>query len=323
MLKLGQKRPNYRATIGYSVPKVRALRQPSQVGGFLPLLFLPSLFAGATAGTLATGAVKKSQQGSGVVDDADMLYQQAKSGQGLKLAGQGVGVAGSGSSLAGGAIYNAGYSEGGALDLPGSGLRNNLLHALPKIKKKRISSSADRSLLGTPYRVGTEQTMGNGLNLAGNGKTLDAVNDTIYKSVQIALDKLGINHIIPDSLVRGVIESSTKKASNTVKDVIVNVSKKIIPILTKTGLFQTGNGLHYGKVIHSKKYNKLHGKFSKYLASRVAGQDGGDFFTDFYDGFMSIIKPASKILGPIADAVFPEFSPAISAVTGLINSAPS
>jgi len=310
MLKLGQKRPNYRSTIGYTVPNVRALRQPSQVGGFLPLLFLPSLLAGATA----VGAVKNSQQGSGVVDDADMLYQQAKSGQGLKLAGQGIGVAG-------GAIYNAGESEGGALDLPGSGLRNNLLHALPKIKKKRISSSADRSLLGTPYRVGTEQTMGNGLNLAGRGEALDAVNDTIYKAVQLALDKLGINHIIPDSLVKGVINSSTKKASNTVKDVIVNVSKKIIPILTKTGLFQTGNGMHYGKVIHSKKYNKLHGKFSKYLASRVAGQDGGDFFSDFAQGFMSVIKPAASILGPIASAVFPEFSPAIGAVTGLIKNA--
>lgn len=316
MLKLGHKRPTYRSGLGYVPLNRRIHHQPTQVGGFLPLLFLPSLFAGATAGTLATGAVKKSQQGSGVVDDADMLYQQAKAGQGLKLAGQGVGVAG-------GALYLAGETEGGALDLPGSGLRNNLLHALPKIKKKRISSSADRSLLGTPYSVGTERTMGNGVNLAGRGKALDAVNDTIYKAVQIALDKLGINHIIPDSLVKGVINSSTQKASNTVKDVIVNVSKKIIPILTKTGLFQTGNGIHYGKVIHSKKYDKLHGKFSKYLASRVAGQDGGDFFTDFYDGFMSVIKPASKILGPIADAVFPEFSPAISAVTGLINSAPS
>lgn len=314
MLKLGQVRPNYRSQVGYTVPNTRALQQPSQIGGFLPLLFLPSLLAGATAGTLATGAVKKSQQGSGVVDDADMLYQQAKSGQGLKLAGQGVGVAG-------GALYLAGETEGGALDLPGSGLRNNLLHALPKTKK--VKASATRSLLGTPYYVGTDLPMGNGVNLAGRGEALDAVNDTIYKAVQIALDKLGINHIIPDSLVKGVINSSTKKASNTVKDVIVSVSKKIIPILTKTGLLQTGNGMHYGKVIKSKKYDKLHGKFSKYLASRVAGQDGGDFFTDFYDGFMSVIKPASKILGPIADAVFPEFSPAISAVTGLINSAPS
>jgi hypothetical protein len=313
MLKLGQKRPNYRSSVGYTVPKTRIHQQPSQVGGFLPLLLLGPALAGLSASAVATSAINK-QTGSGVVDDADMLYQQAKSGQGLRLAGQGVGVAG-------GALSLAGESEGGALDLPGSGLRNNLLHALPKIKKKRVSSSADRSLLGTPYNVGTERTMGNGVGLAGRGKALDAVNDTIYKAVQLALDKLGVNHIIPDSLVRGVIESSTKKASNTVKDVIVNVSKKIIPILTKTGLFQTGNGMHYGKVIQSKKYDKLHGKFAKYLASRVAGQDGGSFWDDFVSGFMSVIKPAASILGPIASAVFPEFSPAIGAVTSLIDKA--
>jgi len=320
MLKLGHKRPTYRSGLGYVPLNRRIHHQPTQVGGFLPLLLLGPALAGLSASAVATSAIKK-QTGSGVIEDADMLYQQAKSGQGLKLAGQGVGVAGSGTSLAGGALYLAGETEGGALDLPGSGLRNNLLHALPKIKKKRMSSSADRSLLGTPYSVGTERTMGNGTTLAGRGKALDAVNDTIYKAVQLALDKLGINHIIPDSLVRGVIESSTKKASNTVQDVIVNVSKKIIPILTKTGLFQTGNGMHYGKVIQSKKYDKLHRKFAKYLASRVAGQDGGSFWDDFVSGFMSVIKPAAQVLGPIASAVFPEFSPAIGAVTGLIDKA--
>lgn len=319
MLKLGQKRPNYRASVGYTVPKTRVLEQPSQIGGFLPLLLLGPALAGLSASAVAT----KKQTGSGVIDDADMLYQQAKTGSGLRLAGQGsymgsgLSVAGQGTSVAGGALE----TEGGALDLPGSGLRNNLLHNLPKIKKRRVSASADRSLLGSAYNVGTERTMGSGLTLAGRGKTLDAINDTIYKAVQLGLDKLGINHIIPDSLVKSVIQSSTKKASNTVKDVIDNVSKKIVPILTKTGLFQTGNGLHYGKVIQSKKYNKLHGKFAKYLASRVAGQDGGDFWTDFKDGFLSVIKPAASILGPIASAVFPEFSPAISAVTGLIDKA--
>lgn len=305
MLKLGQKRPNYRASVGYTVPKTRVYQQPSQLGGFLPLIFLAPALAAATAGTLAIGAAKKSQQGSGVVDDADMLYQQAKSGQGLKLAGSGVSVAG-----------------GGALDLPGSGLRNNLLHSLPKINKKRISSSANRSLLGTPYNVGTERTMGNGVTLSGQGSSLSMLNDTIYKVVQIALSKMGINNIIPDALVKNVITSSTKKADNTVKDVIMNVTKKILPILTKTGLAQTGNGIHYGKVIASKKYNKLHKKFSKYIASEVAGQDGGDFFTDFYDGFMMVIRPAAKILGPIGEAIFPEFSPVIGAVTSAIDAAP-
>ena len=315
MLKLGQKRPNHRAQIGYTTPKTRAYQQQQvQLGGFLPLLFLPSLLAGATAGTLATGAVKK-QTGSGIIDDAQMLYDQAKQGQGLRLAGQGT-------SLAGGAIYLAGETEGGALDLPGSGLRSNLLHALPKIKKKRISESADRSLLGTAYNVGTERTMGNGVSLAGYGLVGDVVNSHLFSVVKETMKRLGIGDIIPDNLVHSVIKSATNKAGSTIKDVVLSLGKKVLPIITKTGLAMTGNGMHYGKVIQSKKYNKLHGKLAKYFASRVAGQDGGDFFTDFYDGFMSVIRPVAKVLGPIASIVAPEFAGPISAVTGAIENAP-
>ena len=137
------------------------------------------------------------------------------------------------------------------------------------------------------------------------------------------LKKLGIEGIVPQNLIDTIVETAAANSDNSVKDILIAVTKKIMPILTHSKL--AGMGYHSGgafkKITKSKKYGKAHGDLAKYLHSKISGQKGGSFWDDFVTGFMSVIKPAAKILGPIASAVFPEFSPAIGAVTGLIDNA--
>lgn len=312
---------------GYLIPR-KTYR--GQRGGFLPLLALAPALLGISGAAVASSAIKKQtgqgMKGSGIMDQAEMLYNQSKmqSASGLKLAGQGVNVAGSGSSYMGMGLNPA----GGALDLPGGMLRMSLLDAMPKEKKKKpkYTQSVGKDL-GSQYVVGpaSGSTMGMGSgkssmkNLAFTSLA-PLLSKTIIPKV---LKKLGIEDIVPQSLIDTVVKTASANSDNSVKDILIAVTKKIMPILTHSKL--AGMGYHSGgafkKVTKSKKYAKAHGSLAKYLHAKISGQKGGSFWDDFVSGFMSVIKPASKILGPIASAVFPEFSPVIGAVTGLIDNA--
>ena len=304
---------------GYLIPK-KTYR--GQKGGFLPLLFMAPALAGLSTAAVASSAIKK-QTGSGVINQADMLYQQSKMGQGLKLAGQGVSVAGGAINLAGTGVGVA----GGGLDLPGGMLRMSLLDTMPKEKKKKIIQSVGKDL-GSQYSLSTNNLgMGYG-DVSGKGKIADMAKSKMKSAlinhiIPKVLEKMGISDVVPASLVSKVVDSSMEKAGSTIKDVVVNLSKKVMPILMHSRMAKDGvhSGSGFKKIAKSKKYDQLHGHLSKYLAAKLVGQKGGSFWDDFVTGFMSVIKPAASILGPIASAVFPEFAPAISAVTGLISKA--
>lgn len=298
---------------GYLIPK----RTYRQKGGFLPLLFMAPALAGLSTAAVASSAINK-QTGSGVIDQADMLYKQSKmaTGSGLKLAGQGVGVAGQGVGVA-----------GGALDLPGGMLRMSLIDEKKK-KKKKIIQSVGKDL-GGQYPLGTSVSLGMGYGgVSGKGVKTEMAksamrNALVSHIIPKVLDKMGIADVVPASLIQQVVDSSIDKAGATIKDVVINLSKKVMPILTHSKMAKLGmhSGSGFKKIAKSKKYEKLHGHLSKYLASKLAGQKGGSFWDDFVSGFMSVIKPAASILGPIASAVFPEAAGPISAVTGLIKNA--
>lgn len=338
---------------GYLIPK-KVYR--GQKGGFLPLLALAPALMGVSGATIASSAIQKQTgsgiRGSGVLDQAEMLYNQSKQGQGLRLAGQGtlysgagVGVAGMGLnpagrgssymgmglSPAGGAIDLAGEGlnpAGGALDLPGGMLRMSLLDSMPKEKKKKrkVIQSVGKDL-GSSYAVGPTSTDSMGM---GSGKTslksmaFSSLAPVLAKTIiPKVLKKLGIEGIVPQSLIDTVVETAAANSNNSVKDILIAVTKKIMPILTHSKL--AGMGYHSGgafkKITKSKKYGKAHGDLAKYLHAKIAGQKGGDFWSDFKDGFLSVIKPFTQIFAPVASAVFPEFSPAIEGVAGLINNA--
>ena len=300
---------------GYLIPR----KTYRQKGGFLPLLFMAPALAGLSTAAVASSAINK-QTGSGVIDQADMLYKQSKmaQGSGLKLAGQngsGVHPAGSGVGVA-----------GGALDLPGGMLRMSLIDE--KKKKKKIIQSVGKDL-GGQYPLGTTVSLGMGYGgVSGKGVKTEMAksamrNALVNHIIPKVLDKMGIADVVPASLIQQVVDSSIDKAGATIKDVVIKLSKKVMPILTHSKMAKLGmhSGSGFKKIAKSKKYEKLHGHLSKYLASKLVGQKGGSFWDDFVSGFMSVIKPAASILGPIASAVFPEFAAPISAVTGLINKA--
>lgn len=319
---------------GYLIPK--KVYRGQQKGGFLPLLALAPALLGVSGAAVASSAIKK-QTGSGIMDQANMLYNQSKQGQGgLKLAGQGVHVAGGNSSYmgmglspAGGAINLAGQGvgvAGGALDLPGGMLRMSLIDAMPKEKKKKrkVIQSVGKDL-GSSYAVGPTPTssLGSGKSSLKSMAFTSLAPFLAKNIIPKVLKKLGIEGIVPQSLIDTIVETASANSENSVKDILIAVTKKIMPILTHSKL--AGMGYHSGgafkKITKSKKYGKAHGDLAKYLHAKISGQKGGSFWDDFVSGFMSVIKPAASILGPIASAVFPEFSPAISTVTGLIDKA--
>lgn len=314
---------------GYLIPR-KTYR--GQKGGFLPLLALAPALLGLSGAAVASSAIKK-QTGSGIMDQAELLYNQSKpvgvhssKGQGLKLAGTGVNPAGGDSSYMGMGINPA----GGALDLPGGMLRMSLLDAMPKPKgEKKKKAKYVQSVgkdLGSQYVVGpaSGSTMGMGLGSSLKDMAFTSLAPILSKTIiPKVLKKLGIEGIVPQSLIDTVVKTASANSDNSVKDILIAVTKKIMPILTHSKL--AGMGYHSGgafkKITKSKKYGKAHGDLAKYLHAKISGQKGGSFWDDFVTGFMSVIKPAAKILGPIASAVFPEFAGPISAVTGLINQA--
>lgn len=304
---------------GYLIPK-KVYRGRQQKGGYSDAFaFMAPALSGLSLGSVLSSGFKQ-MNGSGVINQANMLYQQSKqaTGSGYKLAGQGVHPAGSGVGV-----------SGGTLDLPGGMLRMSLLETMPKEKKKKVIQSVGKDL-GSQYSLGTSNSLGMGYAPAGvvSGKGVKTeMAKSAMRNVLInhifpkVLQKMGIADVVPDSLIQQVVDSSIDKAGATIKDVVIKLSKKVMPILTHSTMAKLGmhSGSGFKKIAKSKKYEQLHGHLSKYLASKLVGQKGGSFWDNFLTGFKMVVKPAAKILGPIASAVFPEFSPAIGAVTGLVD----
>ena len=262
--------------------------------------------------------------GAGIIEDANALYQQSKVGAGLKLAGQGnMGYAGMGLDVAGGSVNTAGEGlspAGSGIILPGAGLRKNIIE----------SSGKDFS----PAPMGMVNSMGMGYAPVKRGKKMrmrglgdppllnkvqSALSDVIIPKM---MDNFGISNIVPQTLIDKVVETSTDKPDSTVHDVIVDLTKKIMPIVTQSKLAQAGvtSGGAYKKIIKSKGYKQLHGKMGRYIASELSGnQNGGDFFGDMWSGFKSVFQTVAPILGPVASVLAPEFAPLIGAATTAIG----
>lgn len=301
-----QKRRN--THVGLYVPKAGFRKRSSAPGGL---------------GVAALPALANAQAGSGIIEDANALYQQSKMGQtpltgsGLKLAGQGTTYSGAGGGMYMGegiSLPGSGLSlPGSGLNLPGSGLRNSIIQSASKE-------------FDTPYAMQTATNpLGGGYASVGSRDSpmLNKIQSVLSKVIiPKMMEKFGISGIVPQSLIDKVVEVATDKVNGTVHDVILDLTKKIMPIVTQTKLAQAGvtSGGAYRKIAKSKGYKQLHGKMSNYIASELTGnQNGGDFFGDMWSGFKSVFKTVAPVLGPIASVLAPEFAPAIGAATNIIG----
>lgn len=275
-------------------------------------------------------------KGSGVLEDGLEIYNQKKSNlipqsiidsrayldriQALKDRPYEKKIVGKGLKLAGGAINLPGgemMSSGNGLDLPGGALKMKL------IKESRGKDIAGEYSLKNPS-IGMGLKKSKKLKGMGdfNTKGLDTIQNLLSTNVIPKLmDKMGVGDIVPQKLIDKVVEiSTTSDPSDTIKDVIKNISDKVLPIITQSKLAQTGSGKHYRKIIKSKNYKKLHIPLKKYIKSQIKGQDGEGFFGDLWSGFKSVIKPLANIAAPIASFVFPEFAAPIGMATKIIGS---
>ncbi len=269
--------------------------------------------------------------GSGIIDDANALYQQSKVGAGLKLAGQGnmgyagmgYAPAGMGLDVAGGSVNTAGEGlspAGSGIVLPGAGLRRNIIESAGKDFSPAPMGMVNSMGMGyAPVKRGKKMRMRGMGDPPLLNKVQSALSDVIIPKM---MDNFGISNIVPQTLIDKVVETSTDKPDSTVHDVIVDLTKKIMPIVTQSKLAQAGvtSGGAYKKIIKSKGYKQLHGKMGRYIASELSGnQNGGDFFGDMWSGFKSVFQTVAPILGPVASVLAPEFAPLIGAATTAIG----
>lgn len=302
--------------IGLIPPKTRSLN----IGIYIPR---KARKLGATHTSSGSGLNPSGEgyYGSGIIEDANALYQQSKVGAGLKLAGQGnMGYAGMGLDVAGGSVNTAGEGlspAGSGIVLPGAGLRRNIIESAGK--------DFSPAPMGMVNSMGMGYAPKRGKKMRGSGdppllnKVQSALSDVIIPKM---MDNFGISNIVPQTLIDKVVETSTDKPDSTVHDVIVDLTKKIMPIVTQSKLAQAGvtSGGAYKKIIKSKGYKQLHGKMGRYIASELTGdQNGGDFFGDMWSGFKSVFQTVAPILGPVASVLAPEFAPLIGAATTAIG----
>ena len=262
-----------------------------------------------------------SKKGSGVIDDADMLYLKQKEkqqGRGLKLSGQGL-------NPAGGAVM---IESGSGLDLPGGSLRASLIGSIPKKLKKKVIQSVMKDdiskssiPLGEFNTVGGKHKKNKKMKGMGDAEGLDKIQSALSNTILPKLmKKMGLDDVIPQSLIDKVVETSTSKPKNTVKDIIVDLSKKIIPIVTQSQLAKSGmGGGAYKRISKSKKYKKLHGHMGKYLYTKLHGQSGQGMFSKLWSGFKDVVKTVSPVVGPIAQLLVPEYGTAIGVATKFVG----
>jgi len=282
-----------------------------------------------------------AMKGSGVMNEADMLYQASKmktEGGALKLAGQGAMHSGAGLVLAGAGLKLAGDNTPSVLDLPGEMLRMSLVEKKTKKPKKEKKSKpeGERSSkikfgepkiiasvsqdLGAPYVVGpaSGQTIGSGVMLDLEDSMVPNLVNIIIPKI---LKRLDISNI-PHSLIKEVVTSAAKNTSNTLKDILLAVVKKIIPMITHSKLAGMGYGAgQYKKIAKKKKFDKMKVDLAKYIHSKMMGQKGTGFWDDFKRGFLSVIKPASSVLAPVAKVLLPEYKEAITEIKKFIDDA--
>jgi hypothetical protein len=273
-----------------------------------------------------------SMKGSGVIDEANMLYQASKikkEGSGLKLSGQGLTHSGAGVVLAGTGLKLAGDNTPSVLDLPGEMLRMSLVEKKTKPKKEKKSTitfgkpkiiASVGQDLGGPFIIGpaSGQSIGSGMILDLEDSMVPNLVNVIIPKI---LKKLDISNI-PHSLIKEVVEMAAKKSSNTLKDILLAVVKKIIPLITHSKLAGFGYGAtQYKKIAKKKKFDKIKVDLAKYMHSKMMGQKGTGFWDDFLKGFLSIVKPASQILAPVAKVLLPEYKEAITEIKKFIDDA--
>ena len=264
-----------------------------------------------------------SKKGSGVIDDADMLYLKQKEkqqGSGLKLAGTGL-------NPAGGAVMIESSGEG--LDLPGGSLRASLIGSIPKKPKKKVIQSVMKDNLSkSSIPLGDFNTVGSGkrkkkkkMKGMGTAEGLDKIQNALSNTILPKLmKKMGLDDVVPQSLIDKVVETSTSKPKNTVKDIIVDLSKKIIPIVTQSQLAKSGvSGGAYKRISKSKKYKKLHGHMGKYLYTKLHGQSGQGMFSKLWSGFKDIVKTTAPVIGAVAPILFPEYGTQIKMASELVG----
>ena len=215
-------------------------------------------------------------------------------GSGLSLAGQGV--------------------------LPGENLKIKLLKQLKKGKLTGLTTTKD---LGKSYQ------------LSGSGGLMDFVVTNIIPTL---MKEVGIppSSVNPDQLKNIIGKSLNLVKSENVTSIIDHLSKTILPILinlkTKSiggsGLILTGSGKH--KTIKTKLIKSLSkgltNSFKHYIKLKKKGQHGNGlklagqgFFEDFKKGFVSVFKPASKIISSIATvAGVPELGIPLNVISDLL-----
>ena len=233
-----------------------------------------------------------------------------------------------------GPLAQEGYGRKKGKILPGDALKIKLLKQMVKEKKMK-GMGARTNYNGANY----DRDLGKSYELAGEGILSGGIPSFLIDSIlpKLMLD-VGIKPTLVDTeMIKKIVLKSLNVGSSG-GNVMEHLSRTLLPILThlksqsmsgNTFTLMKGKGMIVIKdPIVKKKLVKslskgLKKSFSYYLVksknSKMKGKglnlSGMGWWDDFKSGFVSVFKPASKILGPILSAVgMPEFGIPLAAV---------
>jgi hypothetical protein len=203
--------------------------------------------------------------------------------------------------------------------LPGDKLK---LALLKNLNKKKCKS---KKLVGKGLGLA-----GRGLRLSGQGYAdlSDIVNIAAKNIIPGLFKKLGLqSDIIKPAQLKTIIDTSLNMLDNpTLPNIISQLSKTILPIVSSVAVKQMGGSGMFDiiKKDREKLLTLLNKDITKVLTQYnnkkpMSGSgDVEDFFKGFAQGFMSVFKPASKVLAPLLSvAGLPILGTAVGAIGAL------
>jgi len=233
--------------------------------------------------------------------------------------------------------------EGYGLGLPGMGLKQKLLRK--QGKGKHCGSGIFDSILGTilpvitqtlglPNISGIVKTLtGSGINPVGAGKALKSPN------TPSGLAKAMANHILP-ALIKAKMKqlpksqrgTGMKRVSKSYPKLNKLLSHSLMKVFKAASFNPKGKGMNQSAFDNHKNTwsSKITSGLMSFLGPAIKalfktgnhsgrGMKGAGFFDDFKKGFMSVMSPALKFLGPVASIIAPEFAPIIAGANAIFG----
>lgn len=217
-----------------------------------------------------------------------------------------------------GPLAQQGYGKNGKNKiLPGDALKVKLLKQMVKDKKMK-GLGAITNYKGVTY----DKDLGKTYELSGDGFLSNFLSNNILPNL---MKSVGINqNLINPEIIKSIVLKSLNIDKNPTS-VIEHLSKTLLPLLTHLKTQSLGvKGSGVVKLITIKDNSvkkKLINSLSKGLKKSIKyyiknknkkmsgkGLSGSGWWDDFKAGFVSVFKPATKILGPALTALgMPEF----------------